>query len=310
MSADGSRHRVGLVAESSYGTTPSSPTFATFRHTGSSLKTAKDSFVSEELRADRQIADFRHGVKRVEGGIDFEFLYDSVFHDVLEAVLGGTWTEAGASGTAGDTLKAGVNRNSFTIVREFTDVDDAGADVYATHTGCELDQLSLTLNPNGIVTGSVTVLGQDTTTATTNPGSFSAASTAKPFDSFSGSISEGGSPIAIVTGLELQIANGLAARYVVGTDTTIRPSIGKINVTGTLTAFFESKALVDKFLNETESSVEFSLTDGTNTYTFELPRIKYSDADYPTNGDGPITLSLPFQALYNSADSSNIIITR
>lgn len=302
MSADGSRHRVGIAAETSYGVPPSPLTLATFRHTGSSLKVAKDSFVSEELRADRQIADFRHGVKRVEGGIDFELSYGGVFDDVFEAVLGGTW--------ATDTLKAGTARKSFCIVREFTDVDDAGADVYMSFTGCELDQLSLTVNPNGIVTGSVTVLGQDGSTDTTAPGTFTAATTAKPFDSFSGSLSEGGSPIAIVTGLELQIANGLATRYAVGSDTTLRPSQGKINVTGTVTAFFESKALVDKFLNETESSIEFSLTDGANTYTFELPRIKYSDADAPTNGDGPITLSLPFQALYDATDASNIIITR
>lgn len=310
MAADGSRHRVGIIAESTYGTTPASPTFSTFRHTNCSLKTAKDSFLSEELRADRQISDFRHGVKRVEGGVDFELSYGGVFHDILEAVLGGTWTAAGASGSAGDTLKAGVTRRSFSIAREFTDVTTSGGDVYRTFTGCELDQLNLTINPNAIITGSVAVLGQDETAGTSAPGTFATASTARPFDSFSGTISEGGGSIAVVTGLELAIANGLAARYVVGSDTTLQPSQGRINITGTVTAFFESVTLLNKFLNETESSLEFSLTDGTNTYTFEIPRIKYGDADTPTNGDGPVTLSLPFQALYNTSDASNIVVTR
>lgn len=310
MSADGSRHRIGMVAESTYGTTPATPTFVTVRNTGSSLKTTKDTFNSEELRQDRQIVDHRHGVKRVEGGIDFELSHGGAFDTILEAVMGGTWTEAGAVGVDGDTLKAGVTRRSFSLIREFTDVTDAGGDVYALHSGCEFDQLSLTINPNGIVTGSVSVLGKDTVTSATTDGTFSAPTTAQPFDSFSGSVSEGGASIAIVTGLELQIANGLAARYVVGSDTTLRPSQGRINITGNLSVFLESKALIDKFLYETESSLEFTLTDGTDSYTFNLGSIVYGDADYPTNGDGPVTLSLPFQAIYNATDASNIIITR
>lgn len=257
MSADGSRHRAGLIAEVTYGTTPASPAFATMRNTGASLKTTKDTFNSEELRQDRQIVDHRHGVKRVEGGIDFELSYGGAFDTILEAVLGGTWTEAGAVGVNEDTLKAGVTRRSFSIIREFTDVNDAGADVFALHTGCEFDQFSLTVNPNGIVTGSVTVLGKDTTTSATIPagGSFTAPTTAQPFDSFSGSINEGGSSIAIVTGLELQIANGLTTRYVVGSDTTLRPSQGRINITGNLSVFLESKVLIDKFLKDRKSVV-------------------------------------------------------
>jgi hypothetical protein len=39
------------------------------RRVSSTLKLAKDTYQSNEIRSDRQIYDFRHGVKRVTGGI-------------------------------------------------------------------------------------------------------------------------------------------------------------------------------------------------------------------------------------------------
>jgi hypothetical protein len=42
------------------------------RRVSSSLNLVKDSYQSEEIRTDRQITDFRHGLRRVEGSISGE----------------------------------------------------------------------------------------------------------------------------------------------------------------------------------------------------------------------------------------------
>lgn len=59
------------------------------RRVSSSLKLAKDTYQSNEIRADRQIVDFRHGVKRVTGSLSGEFSPKTYF-PFIEAACRGT----------------------------------------------------------------------------------------------------------------------------------------------------------------------------------------------------------------------------
>lgn len=88
--ATGAQHSMYYVAESTIGTTPTSPAFKTFRHTGTSMALTKGTIESAELGG-RQVKCFRHGNKQIGGGADFELGYGD-FDDFLEAALGGTWT--------------------------------------------------------------------------------------------------------------------------------------------------------------------------------------------------------------------------
>lgn len=308
--ANGSRHSMRYVAETVYGQTPATPAFKMIRHTGTTLGLSKESLQSEELRDDRQIADFRHGAYQVGGDINIELSYGS-FDELLEAVLLGTWeVDSPAAGT--DRLKAGVTRRSFTVERFFGDILTADKP-YHRFTGVELNTLSLAINANAMITGSFGVLGQNMVTATTaiTGATYAPATTTSPLDSFTGTLNEAGTPIAVITEISLSIENGLEARYVVGSKQSIRPSIGRSNVTGQVTAYFENSALLDKFINETESSIVFELPDGAgNKYTFTLPRIKYTGGQPDVDGEGPITLSMPFQALLDATTGTNIIIDR
>lgn len=301
--ADGSRHSLRMVAESSYGVTPSNPVFDYIRHTGTTLGLTKEGLQSEELRDDRQISDFRHGARQVGGDISIELSYGS-FDKILEALLGGTWTT--------DVLKAGTTRRSFTLERFFGDILSADKP-YHRFTGVEFNTLQLQINANAMVTGTIGVVGKDMATATAivAGATYNAVSTTSPLDSFTGTLNEAGTPIAVITEIQLNLDNGLDPRFVVGSKTTLRPSIGRSNVSGTITAYFENSLLLDKFINETESSILFNLPDGAgNNLKFTLPRIKYNGGQPDVQGEGPITLSMPFQALLDSATSTNIIIER
>ena len=198
-------------------------------------------------------------------------------------------------------------RRSFTLERNFSDIGQ-----YQRYTGCEFDKFSLSVKPEGIVDCTFNLLGQGQSGATTvlAGATYSAATTTSPFDGFSGSISEGGSPIALVTDVKLDLNNGLSALFVVGSPQTIQPSIGRSNVTGTVTAYFQDVVLLNKFLNETVSSLSFTIGDGTNTITFYLPHIKYTGAPPNVAGEGPVTLSMPFQATLDATTNTNIQITR
>lgn len=308
--ANGSRHSMRYVAEATYGTTPATPAFKPIRHTGTTLGLSKESLQSEELRDDRQIADFRHGAYQVGGDINIELSYGS-FDGLLEAVLLGTWAVDGG-GTGIDRLKAGVVRRSFTVERYFGDILSADKP-YHRFTGVEFNTMSLAINANAMITGSFGVLGQNMSTGTAiiTGATYASPTTTSPLDSFTGTLSEAGTPIAVITEISLSLENSLEARFVVGSKQSIRPSIGRSNVTGQVTAYFENSALLDKFINETESSIEFELPDGAgNKYTFTLPRIKYTGGQPDVDGEGPITLSMPFQALLDATTGTNIIIDR
>ena len=132
-----------------------------------------------------------------------------------------------------------------------------------------------------------------------------------PFDSFTGAITEGGTAIAIITALELNIDNGMEALYVVGSADTLLPSIGKSTVTGSVTAYFEDTTLMDKFVNETTSAIQFTLTDALgNDYIVLLPKVKYNSGNPEVGGPGAITLSLDFVALFNTTATQQMKITR
>lgn len=308
--ANGSRHSMRYVPEVTYGVTPATPAFKMVRHTGTTLGLSKESLQSEELRDDRQIADFRHGAYQVGGDVNIELSFES-FDDLLEAVMLGTW-EVDSPSVGIDRLKAGVTRRSFTFERFFGDILSVDKP-YHRFTGVELNTLALAINANAMITGSFGVLGQNMTTGTAiiAGATYVPATTTSPLDSFTGTLQEAGTPIAVITEISLSLENALEARFVVGSKQSIRPSIGRSNVTGQVTAYFENSTLLDKFINETESSIVFELPDGAgNKYTFTLPRIKYTGGQPDVDGEGPITLAMPFQALLDPTTGTNLMIDR
>jgi hypothetical protein len=386
--SDSSRHNLYAVAEATYGTTPASPAFKTIRHTGTNLALSKSSTVSEEIRADRQITDFRHGTKQTGGDISGELSYGS-YDDFFQAALLGAWvakaaprTAATISAAAGDnsindsasglpiltpgdsvtlsgftagsasnnqtmtvvtstaakliltgtvalvTQAAGVSytvttntkklvpgstRQSFSILRNFGDIQSANKPWYL-YTGQEVGKFSLTIAVNTPVKIAFSFTGKDqpppATTAPTGS-TYGSPTTTGVLDSFSGTISESGTALGVATELTLNLENGIEPRFVVASDTTILPSLGRCNLTGQLTAYFEDSTLVEKFINETVCSIVFTLKDkANNLYRFTVPAIKYTGGQPDTQGKGAITLAMPFQAILDTVTGTNLIIEK
>lgn len=209
--------------------------------------------------------------------------------------------------TSGERISTGTNLRTFSIEKAHTDIDQ-----YQLFTGCGINSMSLSISPNQMVTGSFSVMGSDMSLSqSTNANSVTDAPTSSPFDSFTGSIKEGGSTIAIVTDLSLSIENGLSQNYVVFTDGAVSLTDGRSRVTGSISVYFEDETLLEKFVNETESDLVFTLTDTDgNGYRFILPRIKYTGAPTPVSGEDNIILNMPFMALYDSTEGTNLILDK
>lgn len=100
-------------AETTLGT-PSSNAGQLLRRVSSSLALTKDAFTSNEVRPDQQIADLRHGMRRVSGGFEGELSLQT-YDDLLEALLRGSWT-AGVTASEADFTSFTTVSASGTII--------------------------------------------------------------------------------------------------------------------------------------------------------------------------------------------------
>lgn len=298
--AQGSRSQLTYVVESSFGATPSAPAMITIPYNTHSLSLSKERVQGEEIQADRIPRVDRHGNRQVGGDIVVE-LRDTDYDDLIESAFFNTFTSGGE-------LTIGTSQQFLTIEDGALDISE-----YRQFVGCGVSSMSVSIAPNQMVNTTFSLVGQDMTQSSTSLDSTpTAASGGEPFDSFSGTISEGGSPIAIVSSLDFSITNSLAPTFVVGDNTTPQLEFGRAVVEGTVVAYYEDEALINKFLNETESSLQVVLDDPASgsTYTFDFPAIKYNGADVPVANPQSRLITLPFVALYDSSDATNVKLTK
>lgn len=274
-------------------------------NTGDTFNYTRDTFVSNEITGNRGVTDLNYGNKQSAGSINFELSYGN-FDELLEAVL--------QSDTAFDALETPIkdsdNLQSFTIQRGY----EGTTPFYERYVGMCPDTLDLQMNVNAQVTGSINFVGLNTIESDTNLDATPQVSVKnKLFNTYSGEVKEGAIAQTKVSSLTLNINNGLAALFGLFSDEGFEVTSGKCTITGSMSMYFADKTIAQKYIDGTESSIEFSLYSNlakTEGYKIYLPRVKYTGADKPVNGEGAIMLNLPFQALYDDVSSSTIQITK
>lgn len=294
----GAAHALAYVAESTYGTTPGTPEMVALRHTSCDIPLARDTMASEEARSDYEVSEARSLADKVNGSIGFELSYGE-YDPLFAAVMRGSW--------ATNVLKNGVLRPSFTFEEQLLDISK-----YAVATGMMLDGMSLSLKANSIITGSFSLVGSGKTYGTTPlDATITASQDNAPMDAFSGVMKAGGTEVSVITGIDLNIANGLSANFVLGRKTAHSQNYSKRKVTGKLTALFEDLTLLDLFLADAYSSVEVTMGNGTaKSYKLLLPKVKYTSGGHPQQGDGPIILNMDFQAVVDTTTGTSVQLTR
>jgi len=360
------------------------------RRVTSTLDLAKETFQSNEMRADRQIADMRHGIESADGVISGE-LSPGTFYLLMAAILrkdfatapvggpdsdvaaaitsgaSGTFTSAATATWMTDGLKVGdvgrwtgwdttgiLNNTRNFLITALTEliitgtfldgdpVDEMSAGNAVTFTGVgkktwtpitshtedwfsiehEFSDLSLSevfwdAKPNTMAfklpaSGMSTIdigmmaLRNEREPDATSPWftSVLAATTSGALASVNGKIYVEGSEIAVITGLDFDIAAGLTSEAVVGSN--YKPDLfdGRIQVKGNMTLFFEDATMRDYFADETEVSISCVFEDQESStadfIAFTMPRVKMGGSS-KDDGEKGIVQTMPFMALFNAA---------
>ena len=298
--AQGSRSSLSYIVESAFGTTPAG-NFTNLPFTSQSLNLTKDRVAGNDIQQDRMPRVDRHGNRQVAGDIVVD-LRDADYDVFLESAMLNTW--------ATNVLKVGTTPKFFSIEDYAADIDQA-----RLFSGCAVSSMAISLAPNQMVATTFGMVGKDMTMSSTQK-TQNAASGAAPFDAYSGDIAIGNvassSAVAIVTGLDFTLTNSFAPTFVIGDASAPSLEYGQAVIEGSLTAYFEDLALINRFLNEVESELEVSVNDptGANAYTFLFPRIKINSADVGVDGPTSRMISMSFVSLYDDTETTNLKITR
>ena len=298
--AQGSRSSLSYIVESTFGTTPAG-NFTNLPFSTHSLNLTKERVAGNDIQADRMTRVDRHGNRQTGGDIAAD-LRKGDYDAFLESAMLNTW--------ATDVLKVGTTPKHFSVEDYAADIDQA-----RMFTGCTVASLAISIAPNQMVTTTFGIVGKDMTMGQTEK-TQDASSGNAPFDAYSGDVAIGnvGSPTAsaIVTGIDFTLNNSFAPTFVVGDDSAPCLEVGRAEVEGTITAYFEDAALINRFIDETETAISVSVDDptGSNTYTFLFPRVKINSADVGVDGPNSRIINMSFVALFDSTEATNLKITR
>lgn len=141
--AKGTAKQVGYKKESSFGVLAGSSAGKLLRRVTASFNLTKDTYQSGEIRTDRQIADYRHGVRKAEGTLAGE-LSPASYADFMAAIVAREFT---AGVTATESIEVDTNGSAYVLIRSAGDF---------TADGFQAGQV-VRLSGAGLSTGNVNV---------------------------------------------------------------------------------------------------------------------------------------------------------
>lgn len=304
MFANSSDARIAYVAETNYGVTPATPAFKTLRTTGGGLRSNKTVQPSNERQADRNVRDLMLLGHDATGSLPFELSYGS-FDDMIEAALQGTWTT--------NVLKNGSVQKSFT----FEQTLELGAtDSFHRFPGTTVNGLGLTINDRAEITGSFDLMAKQEllASAIVTGATYAAPGTEPPMTSSYGfaSLAIGALPTPKIKTLDFSITNNLRTRTVVGSPYSEEFGRGRFEVTGNLSAYFETADLHAAVVAHGGGALSFTLGVTTlKKYIFTFPKIIFGDGEAAIGGnDEDVMENIPWTAVYDATEGCTMKVTR
>lgn len=262
------------------------------------LSQSVEELESDEMLPGRHMAESRSGVSSVAGDLEAELTYGT-FDMLLEAAFHGTWTA--------NVLKTGSTRRKFAILKHNEDIGR-----WLIYRGCEIGSVAIDCPLQGKIGITFSMIGTKEEAYVFDGVTESIADPTETvmMTTFEGSLTEGGTGLNHATALNLSLDNGMEAIYRLFSRDAYDIKLGRINVSGSLSAYIEDNRLKDKYLGETKTPLVVTLTDGENSYQISMTQAKLTTSSEEGSGDDPIIQNYDFRAFNDQAVDTEITITR
>jgi hypothetical protein len=229
---------------------------------------------------------------------------------VVESIGANETSVAGcACSHPGRRLLVGTTLRTFTVERRWSDITQ-----FQPFTGVAVNNVSLSITPENIVSGSYDLIGMNfgALSGTSLDATPTAASTVAPYDGFVGALHEGNAVLGLITSFTLQVNNGRALQPVLFTSGSPDVYNGIAEVTGSVSVLFQDATMLNKFINETQSSLNLRMDDlaGVEFMRVYIPSLIYTGGESDPPQNGPAVLNMPFQANPDATTGTNLLLQR
>lgn len=295
--SSGSKVQVAYIAEVTAGTTPATPQTIAIPYVKFSAELDRNTISDPSRTADNQKRFMSAGSYKTAGSLEVA-LSHSQFDPLLEAALMGTWTT--------NVLKVSNIQKYFTF-EEF----DSTLSFGRVFTGVEVDSLKLSIKPTDAVSAVFALMGRGHTVVSTSIDVTPTAIIAgkNPMTGAMGSLTIDGAS-ALVTSIDLSVTNSIKMINTIGSPAATASTNGSKSITGTLTVLLENATLYNKFIANTNAALAFTISDGTNTYTFSIPKCAITKANASADSADERILSIDFEGLRDETLGAIMSITR
>lgn len=326
--------QVAIVKEDSPGVTPATPAFLLTRISGETLVFEPQTTEDTELSGTSRSA-FPSDVTgmTVNGDLSFPLAKAPWLDLAISGVMAASWGACPVSGgddgmLRSDDIAVGRTLDTFTIEKRFPDPVNAGQYVYQRYIGCSFSAMTLTVTPNEVITGTVTVVGgvPMLDTAAIAGATYVSAGSNPKFTAPKVVTVSVGSIFTIGTHCwnELTIALDSQNRGVpcIGTTGDREVVLGKLLASVSGSVYFTSQEILQYMLdNQVVGEVYIELEDtapAPNTYSFQFFKVKVTAGSLNATGTGedltiPMTLEPTPVVVCNDGTSdweSSLIIGR
>ena len=316
-------NRIAIVSEVTPGTTPATPAFEKLRLLSESVTSTNNNVDSGELDPSRGLSDTINAGAEVGGTIEAYCVYDSSYIEAILSVLGATvvWPSTGSSGAT----TQGTAVETFTLERTIQNADDRQS--YARYSGLSFSSVAWNFTPNDPLTMTFGVMGGAITVAedaaVSGDAQIDGVAQVYASPSPADALPMTGDQVTLTwTAGTAALATALNGSEITAMSITIDSQnreideigevasdvvLGKLAVGITFTSLFESNAIKDAELANTDTNNQPNLTvtmtdSASNVYTLNFPRVKIQQATAitpTTNSD--VVYEVEAVALVNSA---------
>lgn len=280
-----------------------------------SFNTAAGDFTTENISVGQWIEVRGFSTNAVNNGY-FKVVSVATLKIVVEGATLVTETAGDTITMAGSMIRNGVTQTSFTIEKEFSDKTQ-----FFLYNGMIVGTMDLNFNVKEILAGAMNFEGTDLNIAqvTSSTGGPTAASANQIMNSVSHfkRLREGGSEINtsasyFVSDVGINLSNALRPQKALGVLGSTDIGAGRATIEGALKGYFEDEVFTEKFLNGTETSLDWYVEDNAgNAYYFTLPRIKLATNAVNAQGiDQDVLVDATYQALRDPTTDCMIQIDR
>lgn len=185
--------------------------------------------------------------------------------------------------------------------------------------GCRINAATLRFPQEGYPEGTFSLVGAKQVLRTTALDATPIDPGHTGFTAFTAAVKEGGATIATLKEADITVNNDLDTDgYVLGgSGTRVQLPEGFATVGGRVRGLFTSAALLDKAVNDTESSLQIDLTRGDGWGTagnefvgFTVQQLKYELTSIPVDGPKGIVVDMPFKSYRKGSDNGLLVTVR